>query len=436
MNKNDYLKLAILDKKFYKKSWLISIISQIKPFSKPESELEHLEIISESWGYSYWDKNQGVKVKIDDAEAGKAIFNIKDRINIDQTWFSNVKEPIETPLGNVLFNAICIETAFGPKYPFIKGVVSIDDIANRVATVLQDTPAEGQKRDDQIIYCDEWIKFQDSKEHFKAIAHLLNQSATIKTITKSPGFDAYKKKLEKEYEGRLQDPVVLVEFEKKLQEFDNEWLKGDPADKTFLQGKVRNVARKKMHLCIGSEPGFETKSTVIPVTKSLDEGWPTNPEEHVSMMNGIRFGSLSRGKETVKGGVTAKYLLRAGNNFTISSADCGTRNGLQVVYTKDNIKRLAGRYIIGQAGEAIHIPDKDAASNYQDKYVRLRSPAYCRVDGDSICRFCAGDGLALNPNGVSIGLTEMSSIVMNDFMKAMHDTTIKTVRLDISDIFS
>ena len=47
MNKNDYLKLAILDKKFYKKSWLISIISQIKPFSKPESELEHLEIITD-----------------------------------------------------------------------------------------------------------------------------------------------------------------------------------------------------------------------------------------------------------------------------------------------------------------------------------------------------------------------------------------------------
>ena len=436
MTRNEYLKLAILNKKFYKKAWLISIIAQLKPMDKPASELKHLDIIPESWGYSYWDADTSTKVKIDDGDIKKPLFAIRDRIDIDHTWFSNVDKAINTPLGNVLFNAICIETAFGSKYPFIVGTVSTEDISIRVAPILEDTPEPGVKRSDTSIYCDEWKLFQDSKEHFKSIAHLLNQSATVKTITKAPGFEAFKKNLEKEYAGKLQNPVVLVEFEKKLQAYDNEWLKGDPADKTFLQGKVRNVARKKMHLSIGSEPGFEQKSTVIPIAKSLDEGWPTTPAEHVSVMNGIRFGSLSRGKETVKGGVTAKHLLRAGNNFSIKSNDCGTKRGLLVAYGQESIKRLAGRYLIGPAGEAVHIPNIEEATKYTGKYVTVRSPAYCRSDGDSICKYCSGDGLALNPKGVAIGLTEMSSIVMNDFMKAMHDTTIKTTKLDIAEIFS
>lgn len=437
MTKNEYLKLAILAKKHYSKKWLISAIALVTASNTKEEELEHLDIIYDSWGYSFWDKQSSTKIKIDDAKPGIPLFNVKDRVIIDHTWFSNVNKVIDTPFGNVLFNAVCIYPAFGSKMSFITGQVSIADIERRVAEVLTDTPKEGEKRLDTRIYCDEWRKFIDSREHLSSIVHLLNQSATVKTITKAPGFEAFKAKLTKEYEGQLEDPVKLVEYEKKLQAYDNEWLKGDPADKTFLQGKVRNVARKKMHLSIGSEPGFEVKSTVIPITKSLDQGWPTDPEEHVSMMNGIRYGSLSRGKETVKGGVTAKYLLRAGNNFTITDEDCGARNGLVVKYDSSNISRLVGRFIINEdTSEAIHIKNIEDAREHQDKYVRLRSPAYCRQEGDSICRICAGDGLSLNPKGVSIGLTEMSSIVMNDFMKAMHDTTLKTEKLELSDIMS
>lgn len=452
MTKEEYLKLAIAERKFFKKSWLVSMIAMIKPVQKSDSDYEHLELIPETWGYSVWmitkpaiavenainDKVvHGSKVKIDNADRSRPLFTVKDRIKIDGSWFPNVFEDMEVPFGNLLFNCICIVPAFGHKFPFMRGKFSIQDIEAKVAPILQDTPDTNKAREDRFIYCDEWVRFMDCREHLRSIAHLLNQSATLKTITKSPDFNAFKKKLEKEFEGQLTNPVKLVEFEKKLQDFDNEWLKGDPADKTFLEGKVRNVARKKMHLSIGSEPGFETKSTVLPITEALDEGWPTDPDKHVSMINGIRHGSLSRGRETIKGGVTAKYLLRAGNNFSVVDGDCGAKNGLVVMYTKDSLSRLVGRYITtNSSGEVKYLATKEDVAPYQDKYVRLRSPAYCRMSGDRVCKVCGGDGLALNPNGVSIALTEMSSIVMNDFMKAMHDTTIKTVKLNLDDILS
>ena len=69
---------------------------------------------------------------------------------------------------------------------------------------------------------------------------------------------------------------------------------------------------------MGAEGGnFTDKVTITPVINSLQEGWPTDPVEFTAMMNGLRYASFSRGSETVKGGVSAKYLLRAGNNFKI-----------------------------------------------------------------------------------------------------------------------
>lgn len=457
MNKLSYLKLAFEANLFSKKWWLVSILGMIVPMKK-ETYLPY-EIMKDEWGYSYWDPEGGLGphetmtgpdgytqpmqkvipafVKIQDADPSLPLFSVHDRILIDSTWMTSVSEPMDVKFGNFLYNAICIYPTFGHRIPFIAGSTTVRALEDKVAPILKDTPKPGIKREGVDIYCDDWVKFLDSREHLKSIAYLLNQSATVKTITKSPDFEAFKKKLEKEYEGRLTDPVILVEFEKKLQEFDNEWLKGDPTDKTFLTGKIRNVARKKMHISIGAEPGFENKSTVIPITKSLDNGWPTDPDQHVSVMNGIRFGSLSRGKETVKGGVTAKYLLRAGNNFSIVNGDCGSKNGLRLTYDNASIQRLVGRSIIVKNnGEHQLVETLDMAKSYIGKEVVTRSPAFCRSEGDRICTVCAGVGLSLNPTGVSIGLTEMSAIIMNDFMKGMHDTTIKTEKLDIAEIFS
>lgn len=455
MNKKEYLKLAIKANAFAKKSWIISALSIT--FPKQKEKYEHLEIIPEPWGYSVWLDNggregdvyenpntgekeymeliTGGKVKIEDAVQGQPLFHVKDRFIVDNSWFTNVTEPKETQFGNILFNAICVYPAFGSRIPFQFGKVSMENIDGLIAAILLDTPEEGKPRSKGNVYCDELMRFQDSKEHFKSVAHLLNQAATIKTITKSPEFEAFRNKLAKEYGDQLKDPVKLVEFEKKLQAFDNEWLKGDPADDTFMVGKVRNVGRKKMFLSIGSEPGFETKSTVNPIITSLDDGWSHKPQDHVDTINGIRHASLSRGKETVKGGVTAKYLLRAGNNFSIINQDCGAKNGINIKYDEKQISKLIGRSILTSQG-TVKIDTKEQASEYSGKYVRLRSPAYCTVTGDRICKVCAGDGLALNPNGIAIALTEVSSIVMTDFMKAMHDTTIKTTRLVLDEIFS
>jgi hypothetical protein len=151
------------------------------------------------------------------------------------------------------------------------------------------------------------------------------------------------------------------------------------------------------------------------------------------MMNGIRSASFSRGSETVKGGVAAKVLLRAANNFVINSNDCGSKLGIKRKYNETNVNALVGRYVISN-GKSILVEDKQQASSYIGKEIITRSPAFCKEKGDVICKVCAGNNLASYPTGISIPLTEISSIILVASLKKMHASELKLGKLNLSEI--
>ena len=241
--------------------------------------------------------------------------------------------------------------------------------------------------------------------------------------------------MDEKYKGKLGDPIELTKYEKELSDFDHDFVKDDPGYGTFLKGKVMDTARKKMYLNIGSEMSFGNNLKVEPVLSSLNDGWPTDSKSFTNMMNGSRAGSYSRGAETVKGGVSAKYLLRAANNFHIQDTDCGTKLGFERIFTEANVNQLVGRYLI-DGNKLIHIENNTIASNYLNKSVILRSPMRCKLDGDNICKICAGDNLNKYPTGVTIPLTEISSIILTASLKLMHTNALKTARMDIKKVFS
>lgn len=428
MKKLEYLKMAIGLKLFTKMGWLISVFSVTKPH---DGEKYTGKIVPQDWGYSFIDVN-GELTKIEDAVKGEPLFKFLDKITINDSWAENADKNEETRIGNLIFNHVAILSSFGKKHPFPFGRVSISGLEAGIAAKLKSTPKEGEERSSMYYYVDEHIKFKNSLRYYSGITQLATWSATARTMTPAPGIDEFKKELLKKYEGKLTDPVELVNFEKELQAFDEKYLEGDPANGTFMAGKVKNVSRKKMFLAVGAGMSFTDSNRVTPITNSLQNGWPTEPEQFAAMMNDLRAGSYSRGAETIKGGVAAKVLLRSTNTLQIQDNDCGATLGIRRVYDKSNINKLVGRYIVGT--KPVLVENIEQAGEYLGKSIKVRSPMYCKLqgDGNSRCRICCGENLFKFPTGFAIPATEVSGILLYASMKAMHGTVLSTARLNLA----
>lgn len=437
MKRLDYLKAVInhtVQEVITTKAWFVSAFAITKSKEKNINELKTYELVRESWGVSF-KNTKGELEKIEDSKPNEPLFLFKEKITIDNSWLSNVKETIVTSIGNVLFNKLCILSSFDNKIDFVTGRISVEKIEDIIAPKLRDTPNRDEERSNNYFYVDEYIKFRDSLEFINTLSQLCTWSATPKNITPPKGIKEFKASLDKEYEGKLNNPIYLAEYEAKLKQFDADYLADDPSNDTFITSKIRNNSRKKLFLTVGGETGFEDNISFTTIKSSLTEGWPTDPKEFTAMMNNLRSGSFARGAETVKGGVAAKVLLRAANNYKIVDDDCGTKLGIRRKYNKKNIHYLVGRKIF-LGNNTILINSIEEAEKYMGKDLVVRSPMFCKSPKETICINCASNALSQYKTGIAIPLTEISAIILATSMSKMHSTVLSLAELELDTGFS
>lgn len=436
MKKQDYLKSALQAGLANKLAWIVSAFCETR--EAPDDYLKDpfmYRIVSTHNKFQFVNA-KGVLEDIEDSSTKEPLFKFKDRIKVNASWAVNIKQEMETGVGNLLFNFIAIVPNFGEKYPFPDGKISVAIHEAYIAPRLTDTPKEGEARDKGKIYVDEYLKFRDSLIYMEQFAPYTSWSATRKGITKSPELEGFKKKLLQEYEGQLDNPVKFAEFENKLKEFDKEWLKDDPAFGTFLKGKILNISRKKMFLSIGIPERLDPTDPIVPITRTLEEGQPTDAKEYTASLNGARFGSYSRGTETINGGVVSKAVIRVGSNFVVDMDDCGTVLGMKKTYNEDTIGSLIGRDIVVN-DKLTKIENSDQAKNYLGRLVVVRSVAYCQAaPGDRLCRICAGVALSQHKEGLVIPATEISQLILTQSLKAMHGKELSTAEINLERVIS
>lgn len=436
MKKLDYLKLALNNDLPFINAWVISAfaITKIRPTSPEGGGWYFGEIIRTEFGYSFVNE-QAVLETIDGVNKDEPLFTFKERLDVDETWAPNIKGKVNTSIGNLIFNKIVILSSFGPKFEYTLGKVNIPKLENIIAAKLKDTPRGDEERSNSFYYVDEYVRFRDALQNLSQFSQLCTYAATIKNVRPPDGIKEFKTNLNIKYEGKLKNPIELAKYEKELRNFDDEFLKDDPSGDTFLDGKIRNVSRKKMFLSIGAETGFEDEIKLVPVTNSLSEGWPTDSEQYVAMMNSIRSGSFSRGVETVKGGVSAKLLLRSANDYKILENDCGTKLGIRRTYTEKNIHKLVGRKVFID-NNTTRIDSIETARKYLNTPLVVRSPMYCKSPGQTICEQCSSDALSQYKTGVTIPLTEISAIILATSMKKMHSAELQVTELKLSEVLT
>jgi hypothetical protein len=433
MKKIDFFKKAMNANCYYKKAWIISAFSITN--EKTDNYLSDpypYRLVCSQTSMGFVDPENNNKLSyIEDYEPAKPLFKFTERITIDSSVCINALSSIETTVGNVIVNLAVLVYAFKEKIPFVTGVFDIRKIEDIIAKGIVRTDSESEPK----LLIEEYIKFVDALSYISSLSFLCVYAATEKSMTTADDFPEYKDKLLKEYSGKLNDPIFMEEFERKLQQKDEEYLKDDPSNNKFLKGKIKDIARKKMYLTMGGEAGFSEGLTLTPLTNSLDEGLSRDPEQFVAAMNGIRNGTYKRGIETEQGGTSYKVLLRAGSNFKIIKEDCGTLLGIERQITDSNFSTLVGRMVLKNNRWQL-VESEETAKALVSNSVIVRSPMYCLHEGDRICEHCAGKRLSLNPLVLGIGLVEVSSVIITTSMKAMHGSTLQSKLLDLDRVLS
>lgn len=434
MKKLDYFRKSLQSELYRFKWFAITCFSVTK--ANPYRQTVPYRLIPQPWGYSFFDEH-GEEIKIDDGKPNEPLFRWGDKVIADETWAPNINGKIETTIGRLFVNAFAIAPVFGNRLPFINKRISVTDVEDMISPTMQSVPKDHSKRDKGTIYVDDYIAFVNRLQDLRSLSQISTWSATPKGLVAPPGISEFKKNLlATKYSGnKLDDPVEVSKFEGELLKFDDDFLKDDPAYGTMLSGKITKTSRKKLFLTMGNELGFGDPLKSNTVTNSLEEGWPTDPKQFVNMMNGLRYGSFARGAETVNGGVSAKILLRAANNFTIVDTDCGVKYGKIYVSGTYDVKQLVNRYVVVNKLPKL-VENIEAAENYLGKVIQVRSPQYCKMSGDRICKICAGENLAMFPTGLTIPLTEVSAVILAASLKIMHASGTQTAKLNLAEALS
>lgn len=436
MNILEYLKFAIAEKCYRKKAWIISVFSVTVESDDQKKKTYPGKFIREPFGFFFIDSS-GERVKIETKNSlTEPLLSPKDRLIITPELIGSVKQDsLETTVGNLLVNLICIYEAFGDKFPYKTGSFTPKSIEADIVKKLKSNPKAGESREEGVYYIDEYLKFCEGVLFLEGFTQVFTHSITRHGLLPAPGRKEFRDTLVKKYGDTLKDPVEMARFEEELSAFDKAYLKSDPSFGKFMSGKVAK-SRMKAYMTQGGESNsFVQSMDVVPIIQPLEEGIPLDKEGFTAIANTIRYGSYSRGSETVNGGVTAKALMRAADNWEITDGDCGTTLGIRRLYREDEIEHIVGRYVV-QNGKSNLVSDKGQAMQFAGQKIVLRSPQYCRRASTQTCQVCAGLALSKYPTGLPIPLMEVSGGILTDSLKLMHNTALMTETVHLPSVIT
>jgi len=441
MNKADYIKAACKAHNFIRKQWMISAFSLVA--EGPEDwkrDPYPYRLVATPTGYFCVDPDDqtqlmpiedpsglGVRVPLLHASEGLDIIP-GDIPNFTQ----NDGQALKTNYGNFLWNWIVLCWALGNKIGYINTRVAPGQLEDAILKRLQDDLKEGDPVPRAIdraapIYVSEYLKVVEAAFYTTGFTQLFVPADTRKSLMAPPGLAEYKAKLIEENKDRLHDPAVIADIDAKLIAFDSEYLKGDESEGFLITGKSRTTVRRKLFLSMGGEAGLDEESGNVEfIPNSLTEGWDIT--KFPVMNNTQRAGSFNRSAQTMLGGESVKWLLRASSNMMVTMDDCGTQLGVPTTFDEKSIKQYIGFHVQTSGGPK-EITDSDAGT-YVGKQFMVRSPLFCKLEKTDYCKICVGPRLALNPTALSSAVTEVGSTIMLIFMKAAHAKNLAVAHMD------
>lgn len=430
MNKLDFFLAAMAAQEYRRRAWVISAFSLINEGQDAWKENPYAyRIVQTPAGHFFVDPSQDNQLSpIEGTKAGEPVFAIKDRIALQPGQVPNLKKAIETTYGQVLFNYTALVWPFGDKIEFMQGRISPASIEDIIVKRLTDTPDDDSARNTRDIYVDEYLRFCDAMFYLAGFTQLCVPAGSPKAMVAAPGIAELKARLLEENKDRLHDPAVIAKIDAELVAYDRAYLKGDQSEGFLIGNKSFQVVRKKLFGMHGAEVGLSENVDVKLIKNSLSQGWDISAFS--AMNDSLRAGSFNRGAQTMLGGESVKWLLRASSNITVTEDDCGSRLGNEFTASEDNYKWLTGFHVIEAKGSTPVVSDEDART-YIGKRVHVRSPMFCKLEKTDYCKACVGARLAENPTGLSAAISEYGSAFLSIYMAAAHGKALTLAKMEI-----
>lgn len=429
MKKEEFFLAAMKAEEFRRKAWVISAFTLI---NEPADAWKHdpydWRIVQTPAGHLF--VKDGELQPIEGCVKGEPPFAIREKAAYLPQVLPIIDKPITATYGQWLANFTINFWPFGKKLGFLPGNLRPGKIENLIVPRLKDTPKEGEARNDAFIYVDEYLKFCDAMFFLAGFTQVCVPGATPKSLVAPPGIKELRKKLLEENKDRLHDPAVIAKIDAELVAYDKAYLKDDPSANFYMDsGKSWAVVRKKMFGMHGAEVGLSERVDVKLIENSLSEGWDISawPE----MNDSLRAGSYNRGAQTMLGGESVKWLLRASSNITVTQDDCGTKLGNQFTPTEQNYTWMTGFQVIEGSGKSTPVVSDEDAHTYIGKKLMVRSPMYCKLEKTDYCKACVGVRLAENPTGLSVAISEYGSTFLGIYMSAAHGKALQLQKMDI-----
>jgi hypothetical protein len=439
MSKASYFQNAMAAGEYKRRAWVISAFSLIH--EGPEDwkvEPYAYRIVQTPVGHFYVNPEDPTSLlPIPQTKPGEPPFKIKDRVQLKKGTLVNLDRDVETTYGNWFYNELNLCYPFGSKIPYLEGRISPSQIEGLILPRLKsnkDPIAQqwsGEGRDPQWIYVDEYLRFADAMFSTVGFTQLCVPAATAKSMVAAPGIVQLKAKLLAENKDRLNDPAVIAKIQAELVQFDKDYLKGDPSSDFLITKKAFQVVRSKLFGMHGGETGFSESIEVDLIENSLSQGW--NIDQMPLMIDAQRQGSFFRGAQTVLGGESVKWLLRASSNLSVVQEDCGTKLGLPMKVDGVNIGSLLGEAVVVD-GKTSKVT-RENQGEYLGKALLVRSPTFCKLPKTDFCAYCIGAQLAENVTGLSSAVTQIGSIFMDIYMQAVHGKQLTVAPMDFKTAF-
>lgn len=435
LTKIEYLKKCIINLSVIEnKSWYVSCFAI--PILKEEPNWESksiLSLVTKMDGLYFIDYDEAsnkILVKIVDYKKDLPLFNFQDEIEIDGSWLPSIKGKIKTKIGILIVNALVIYSTLKTKVDYINSVIKVSTIE----ALLIDRTKNKEELTDKDISVDEMVNCMDRLTFLSNLGTITCIAATPKAITPPPGIDKIRKELLKEYEGKLNDPVKVVELEAKLTEIDNAYLADDPAAKNIFNKKSK-TARKKLYLMYGQPGNFRgSASGTNVITVPISKGISVDDKDLPNYMNDLRSASFDRGASTALSGYSYKILQRSLSGVTISKEPCNTTKGLTRLITKSNYNKIVNRYIKLNGWKLVK--NLEEAKTFIDKEVEIRSVMYCKAKEHTVCFACMSEVYKNTPSGITNLAANISSVLMILFLKKMHGSITETHPINMKDLIS
>lgn len=431
MTKREYLLYCFKHTTVWKKAeWVFGIFTVVSQDDEIlTKDLYPYKVAVVEGKYSYYTEDATWTPITDAPPPTQPLYQILEGITINgreeliqacQTY------PTKVSVGNLFINHYTLVHAFGDFFPLQLGKLSIGDLEKMCIPYIVDN----DKVEPGKITVREMKEFITACSSVSGFAGIANASATPTTMVPSKGIREYRDSLLAKYKDRLNDPLVIAEIDRLLEEYDRNFQNSDPDAGFYIARKAFAVSRKRVHSMVGTESSEVAAPSLV--TTSLSEGWKV--KDFRAYNNTLRSGSYARGASTALGGAAVKDIFRVFAVAMIESEDCGTKLGYRVTLTEGRAWKYFDRYIIDHKGYTVLLT-KENYKEYIGREVMIRSPGYCRHEGASYCQKCMGEKIR-GTNSLAAEASNIGSRMLDISMALMHGRATEVIPWDINKALS